>query len=221
MLTLAEEILVLLIDEEGAFLPVSKHVLKRTLTGAVLMDLAFEHRIDTDTERLMIIDPTPTGNAVLDAVLRRIVESEEEKPAVDWLESLSSDEAPAIRQQALVSLEERNIIERRDDRRPWLFWRHRHRYSIMDNEIGRDARMHLSTLLFSDEIPEPRNIALISLADACGILRTVFDEREMERSRQRIEMLERMDLIGRAVLARISVWKLGYGAKGRDGKRDG
>ena len=66
MLTFTEEILLLLGDEGGVFLPVEKHAFDCALAGAVLMDLAFAYRIDTDLEALFVIDPTPTGNPMLD-----------------------------------------------------------------------------------------------------------------------------------------------------------
>jgi hypothetical protein len=77
MLTFAEEILMLIVDDdEGVFLPIGKSTLDYALVGAVLMDLALADRIDTDLARLMVIDRTPTDNPMLDRVLRRIAEGE-------------------------------------------------------------------------------------------------------------------------------------------------
>ena len=59
MLRFAEEIMLLLLDDEnGDFAPVSELSLQCALAGAVLMDLALENRIDTDTERLILLDKT-------------------------------------------------------------------------------------------------------------------------------------------------------------------
>ena len=43
MLTFTEEVLLLLGDEEGAFLPVDKHAFDCALAGAALLDLAFAY----------------------------------------------------------------------------------------------------------------------------------------------------------------------------------
>ena len=67
MPTFTEEILLLLGDEAGVFLPIQKHAFECALAGAVLMDLAFAYRIDTDLQVLVVTGATPTGNAVLDA----------------------------------------------------------------------------------------------------------------------------------------------------------
>ena len=49
MLTFSEEVLLLLLDErEGIFLSVGKNTLELAMAGAVLMELAFAGRIDTD-----------------------------------------------------------------------------------------------------------------------------------------------------------------------------
>ena len=86
MLTFAEEIMVLLLhDENGAFLPVKGYALNHALAGSVLMDLAFANRIDTDLEQLKVIDREPTGNPMLDRVLGRIADSAETRNTKEWL----------------------------------------------------------------------------------------------------------------------------------------
>ena len=67
MLTFTEEILLLLLDDkDGSFVPIPKVNLGCAIGGAVLMDLAFAYRIDTDPESLVVNDRTPTGNPILD-----------------------------------------------------------------------------------------------------------------------------------------------------------
>ena len=72
MLTFTEELALLLNDENGRPLPVRQDIVACTLAGAVLMDLAFDYRIDTDLEALIVHDLTPTGNPALDDVLEKI-----------------------------------------------------------------------------------------------------------------------------------------------------
>ena len=72
-------------------------------------------------------------------------------------------------------------------------------------------------MLLSDDIPDPRDIALISLVDACDILADVLPAREFEQSRRRLLQLRRMDLIGREVAGGIAVIQrtLGLAVRGR------
>lgn len=79
MLTFSQEALLLLLlldEEEGIFQSVGKNTLELAMAGAVLMELAFADRIDTDLEHLMVIDRAPTGNPLLDDVLERIAQGE-------------------------------------------------------------------------------------------------------------------------------------------------
>ena len=65
MVTFTEEIMLLMLDDDGLFLPIRGGAVEHVLVGAVLMDLAFANRIDTDPEKLQVIDSTPTGNSLL------------------------------------------------------------------------------------------------------------------------------------------------------------
>ena len=54
-------------------------------------------------------------------------------------------------------------------------------------------------VLFSDEIPDPRDVMIICLADACGIFREVLAKSELEQASARIEQVRKLDLIGQAM----------------------
>lgn len=203
MLTFSEEIMVLLLhDENGTFLPVGEYTLNRALAGAVLMDLAFANRIDTDPERLTVTDSAQTGTPALDRVLNRIAGEEEIRDTRTWIETLSVDEAGAIKEAALDALVARGILERREEKFLWVF--RSRRYPMIDGKAEREAKKRIADVLFTDEIPHPRDVALICLADACGILRAVFEEREIKRVAPRIELLRKMDLIGREMAGAIA-----------------
>ena len=206
MLTFPEEILLLLHDEDGAFVPVGESVIGCALAGAVLMDLAFANRIDTDPERLVVLDRAPTDNATLDRVLARIAEDPRTEAgtgdAKGWIETLTAEESPAIRQEALDRLVARGILERQEEKFLWVF--RSRRYPTVDGRAEREVKLRLMEVLLSDEIPAPRDVALICLVDACGILRYILADREVESVGPRVEQLRKMDLIGREVAGAIT-----------------
>ena len=206
MITFAEETLVLLLDDEsGAFLPIGRYALECALVGAVLLDLAFADRIDTDPEKLMLIDPTPTGNPLLNGVLKRIADSGKTRPVGEWMEMLASEQGASIEQLALDSLIRSGVLEQREDKFLWVF--RSRRYPLIDGKLQREARQRVKGVLFSGDIPDPRDIALICIADACGLLKTVFGENEMDEISPRLEQLRKMDLIGRELITQLSVWR--------------
>ena len=205
MLTFPEDVVLLLLDdEEGAFLSVGKSTLELALTGSVLMELGFAHRIDTDLEHLTLVDPEPTGNPLLDGVLERIADRKEARSTREWVETLSMEETAATQEQVLASLAARGILKREQKRllpetvqHLWVF--RSPRYFVVDAKAKRAPEIRLVDALFSDEIPDVRDAGLSCLVDACNLLPVLFGERSMGRVTSRIELLRNMDLIGREI----------------------
>ena len=201
MLTFTEEVLLLLGDEEGAFLPVDKHAFDCALAGAALLDLAFAYRIDTDLQTLVVTDPAPTGMPFLDRILARIASRAETVDAATWIRELSTDDAETVREQALASLAQRGILERKAEPFLWVF--RPVRYPTIDGEAVRGIKLRIEEVL-SDTIPDPRDVALLSLVDACRILPDLFPDRTLGEAAPRIALLRKMDLIGREVAGTIA-----------------
>ena len=198
MLTFAEEILLLMLDDEdGTFLPTRTSAVEYVLAGAVLLDLAFAGRIDTDERQLLVLDTTPTRNPILDRVLTRISRSSSTRDTRAWIEKISGEDTDEIRSMALDSLVKRGILEAKDQKFLWVF--RSRRYPVIDGRAEREAKLRVTGVLLSDDIPDPRDVAMIGLVDACGILPDVFSEREVDRAGPRIEQLRKMDLIGQEV----------------------
>ena len=201
-LRFAEEIMLLLLhDHEGKFVRVPGWSLDYALAGGVLMDLALLNRIDTDLTHLILIDDAPTGDALLDATLGDIAKSEDRRDARFWVER-TAGYAEDIRERALGRLIERGILERRDDRLLWVF--RSRRYPVIDGRAEREVKLRIMGVLFSDDIPEPRDVVIICLADACGILKELLSRREHEQAAARIEQVRKLDLIGQAMTQAIS-----------------
>ena len=203
--------MLLLSEKNGRFLPIGKYTLQRALIAAALMELAFADRIDTDPDRLMLISVTPTGDTLLDNVLDRIARSKTVFNTADWIETLTEEQGSQVRALALANLVRRSVLDRREATVFGVF--RARRYPIIHARAERDALKRISNALFSDDIPDPRDIGMICLVDACGVLQTVFGERVIERVTPRIEQLRKMDLIGREMTARLAMWKLGYSAE--------
>lgn len=198
MLTFVEETCLLLLDEKGSeFLPIHPNIVECALAGAVLVDLAFAYRIDTDPKTLTVMDRTPIGEAMLDRILAKIGEQAETSDTATWIKTLSADESAAIQQQALDRLVERGILEQQD-KKSLLGFRKR-RYLTVDGEAAREIKGRIKTLILSDDIPDPRDIALLSLLDSCGILPEIYPDVEFKSAGARIKQLRNMDLVGRDV----------------------
>ena len=196
MLRFPEEVLLLLLNDEGGrFLSVPNWSLDYAMAGGVLMDLALENRIDTDLEQLALVDASPVGDSLLDPTLADIAAMENHN-ARFWIER-TAGRAGAIREEALSRLITLGILEARDDRFLWVF--RSRRYPIIDGKADREVKLRIMGALLSDEIPDPRDVVIICLADACGIFRRLLSRQELARASARIEQIRRLDLIGQAM----------------------
>ena len=197
MLCFAEEIMLLLLDDrDGSFLPVPTSTVRSALAGAVLMDLALMDRIDTDARALILVDEQPTGDPLLDPTLERIARTDETHDAQHWVWS-TADHADEIREATLVRLVEKGILTREEDRFLWVF--RSRRYPTVDGRAEREVKLRILGVLMSDEIPDPRDIAIIGLCDSCGIFEHMLAPRELTQARSRIEQVGNLDLIGQSV----------------------
>ena len=61
------------------------------------------------------------------------------------------------------------------------------RYPTIDGKAEQEVKLRIGDVLLSDDIPDPRDVALIGLVDACDILREIFPDRDMEQCRPRID----------------------------------
>ena len=193
-LRFVEEIILLLLEDEGGrFVGIPTWSMNYALAGAVLMDLALEDRIDTDLDSLVLIDSAPTGDSLLDPTLAEIVASEQHDTR-HWLER-TAERADAIQEEVLSRLVDHGILERHDESFLWVF---RSRlYPAVDGTAEREVKLRIMEVLFSDEIPDPRDVVIICLADACGIFGELLSRRELEGASDRIEQVRKLDLIGR------------------------
>ena len=211
MLTFAEEIVLLLLDDKsGKFVPTPIWSRKCALAGAVLMDLALHGRIDTDLRKLSVVDRSPVGDDLLDPVLATIVAERETYDARHWVERVAEERSDEIQDQALARLVERGILESEGGR--LLFVLRARRYPVIDGKAEREVKLRIMRVLFSDDIPSPRDIVIICLADACRIFGRIMSEAELEQARARIEVVRRMDLIGQAVSSAIRDLERSVGA---------
>jgi Golgi phosphoprotein 3 len=197
MLSFVEEIMLLLLDDtRGRLVDMPLSAFNFVIAGAALMDLAIRNRIDTDLERLVLADPTPTGDDILDDALARIAEPGGKTGIVDWIDRIAAS-AEDYQARALGRLVAQRILREENGRFLWVF--HTRRYPLIDDREPREVRARLRQILLTDEIPEPRDIVLICLIEAARLTGLVLTAGEAKEVKPRLEQLGKMDLIGQAV----------------------
>ena len=109
-ISLLEELLLLTLEDGGGeFDRVPELQLACGVAGATLLDLALRGRVDSDLQALWVVDPTPTGDPILDGVLAEIAASAERLSARSWTKRLAI-RSSSLRAQALQQLCERGIL---------------------------------------------------------------------------------------------------------------
>ena len=197
MLGFVEEIVLLQLDDKHgklAELPLSAADV--VLAGAALMDLALHNRIDTDLERLTVVDATPTGDDILDDVLGQLASAKGDITTGTAIERVTVN-ARQYQDRALKRLVEKGILREENGRFLWVF--HTRRYPVIDDREQREVKTRLRQVLLTDELPDPRDVVLLCLIDACNLLDLVLTPDEIAGTKARVEQLSRLDLIGQAV----------------------
>lgn len=197
MLGFVEEIVLLQLDDsQGRFVNLPLSASDVVLAGAALMELALNNRVDCDLERLILVDSKPTGDDILDDVLKQLAEAGSELSAGAVLERISVS-GEKYQEMALKRLIAKGVLREENGRFLWVF--HTRRYPVIDDTEQREVRARLRQLLLTDEIPDPRDVVLICLIEACGLLGLVLSPDEIARTQSRVEQLSRLDLIGQAM----------------------
>ncbi len=202
-LSLPEELLLMLLNEEsGYFHHVPGWTLNCTFIGAVLAELAFRYRVDSDLESLFLIDDTPTGVPILDPILEEIAAEPGRHTTEYWIERLAP-RAEGIIDLVLGDLVEREILRHHEgdfwtlSRSVWQGQSDR-----QDGIAGDFVKTRIPTIILSDAIPDPRDIITIALLNACNVLHFLmpFDE----EAEKRVDIICRVDIIGRSIADAVS-----------------
>jgi hypothetical protein len=198
-LTLADEIVVLMLDDEtGAIKPACTSFANLAIAGGILMELALLGRIDTDLAALFIVDPQPTGDALLDQPLQEIAAERGQRPSAWWIERLGLRNRD-LSKDLLERLAEAGILRVEDRQFLWMF--SRRAYPQNTGREEREAKARLLAVIFDDAVPDPRDTLLLGLADSSGVLNAMLSPAEMSKAAKRIAQVVALEEIGRAVRA--------------------
>ncbi|WP_127130679.1 GPP34 family phosphoprotein [Georgenia sp. SYP-B2076] len=183
---LAEDLLLLLTDDSSGRAALDGTRLDLALAGAVVLELATAGRVVVSEPggavrpgRLVVRDPSPTGDGVLDEALRRIGTRRPGKPQ-DHLPGLAKQLRPGL----LDRLVGRGILRAEQGRVLGIF--PTRSWPAVDSAHERDVRRGLVEVLALGRTPTPREAALVSLLGAVDQVPRVMagsglDKRELRR----------------------------------------
>ena len=197
MLTVPEEFLLLTLkDEDGGFVDIPLEYLRAGFLGAAIMELGLQGRLDSDLNRVWVVDRTPTGDASLDPVLARLASPDFDSHADNLINQLI-ELGDTVRSQALARLCDKKVLVETEGRLLWFL--KTRRYPAIDGKEIREVKLRLLEVLLRDGLPDPRDVCLMSLAETCGIIHQIVPDSELKVARERISKFSKMELIGQNV----------------------
>jgi hypothetical protein len=173
---LAEDVLLLLTDDVSGKPVVDTTRLDLALAGAVMLDLATAGRVDVTGPgepvkpgRLVVRDPRPTGDGVLDEGLRRIAAKGPRKPA-----AVVPELAKKLRPELLARLVDRGILRVQEGRVLGIF--PTSAWPAVDSTHEVEVRRALYDVLVVGRTPTAREAALVSILQAVDQVPRVLGE---------------------------------------------
>ncbi|WDZ86795.1 GOLPH3/VPS74 family protein [Micromonospora cathayae] len=157
---LAEELLLLAYDDETGKATMPRISLDLGMAAAVLVELALAGRVAYSDGSLVVADPTPTGEPIVDEVLARIAATETPGTPSSWVQRLRH----GLRDKILGDLCRRGVV--RDVEETELGFIHVHRYPTVDATVEEDTRRRLAEALTGGPVPDERTAALATLVSA-------------------------------------------------------
>jgi hypothetical protein len=195
MWTLGDDIVLLAIRQDGKLAESAK--LRFAVAGSELVRLAAARRIDVVKKRIVVIDPTPTGDPLLDAALGGIVRSRRPPYAKSWV-SHASTSLPAayldrLAASGVVRKEHRNILMVTVTR--WF---------AADIVRGTAARARVDEVAYSQGPVDSAQAALGGLVYAVGLAKDLYPGFKGHAARERLHRISRQDPSVSAVRAAVA-----------------
>ncbi len=197
-------ILMLLNEQNGYFHQVPGWELNCAVIGAVLAELSLLSRIDTDMESLFLVDKSKTGDPALDPILKQIAAEPVQRNAQYWIERFAL-QAESIIDLTLDRLVHLKILEHHDGEF-WTLVPANQYPKLYDSAQEGDTatqliKARISEVIFTDTIPDPRDIIIVCLVNTCDVFRYIFELDE--QAEERIQFICKMDLIGRSIASAV------------------
>lgn len=202
---IAEDLLLLLYDDQTGKPVTGSPGLDYALAGAVLIELTLNRKLDITVQgagekpgRLKVLDSAPTGDPILDERLAYVVNKPGKKPK-DQIGHLSK----RLRDQLLTRLTDRGVLEADEGRVLGLF--PVTRWPAKDARHEAEVRAKLESVLKVGTAPDERTGALIALLSALNVVPKVVTEAVDKRAlKQRAKEIAESDWAADAVKKAVS-----------------
>jgi hypothetical protein len=197
-LFLHEEIMLLALkDKEGTVF--SGAMYSFAIGGAVLAELLMETRIDVETVKkrkyARVLSSAPLGDPLIDECLAKIAGAKRRAQLQTWVSKFA--QTKNLKHRVAEQLAKRWILRVDEDKVLGIFTRKI--YPEVDPRPERELIERLRGAIFEEggEV-DPRTVVLLSLANSAGLLKLVFDKKQLKSRKARIDQVVNGELTGKA-----------------------
>ena len=183
---IAEDLLLLLTDDDTGKLAASSTTVDIALGGALLVELALIERVDVAGPaqevapgRLVVHDPGPTGDEILDEALATVTSKEGKKP-----QTVVTALGRGTRLRLYERLAEGGVLREKEGRVLGVF--PTHRWPAQDASHEAAVRAALESALRHGAATDSRTGALVSLLSALNAVADVVDPRAVGLSKREL-----------------------------------
>lgn len=189
MYSLPEEFLLLcILPGKSGFVELRPESEACGIVGLALMDLALRGRVDSDKGAIWLVSGEETGDAALDEVIGALAPTGHRHEPAAAVEACFSRAAP-VRAAALARLGEAGLTL---DKGGLLS---RRTTSAKAGEASFEARRRLLKVLLSEDLPDARDLCLLSVLQPLGLLPHIVPPEDRDRAEARLAAISRLDLV--------------------------
>ena len=197
-LFLHEEVMLLALrDEEGTV--ASGTMYQYAIGAAVLAELLLNERLTVEQIRkrklVNLVNSMPFGDPLIDECLEKIGRAKRRAVLQTWVSRFAG--VKNLKHRVARRLCDRGILRASEDKILLIFTRKI--YPEINPEPERELIERLRQAIFTDiEDIDSRTMILVSLAKSVGLLKVVFDKKELKRRKARIERIIKGEITGKA-----------------------
>jgi hypothetical protein len=198
MLTLAEELYLIALDDEKGRVPANlTGSIRFGLAGAFLAELMLTGKITiNDKQRVVVNDWSPVNDELLDETISIMGSSLHPRKLEHWINLISSQINKPEKRLAL-SLVEHGILRKEEKTFLWVI--PYEAYPEKDASAKYWRKQSLREVVLAGGKPDDQTLVLLSLVRSLRMLNLVFTHDELKAARQKIDQMTEDEEIGKAV----------------------
>jgi hypothetical protein len=197
-LFLHEEILLLALrDEEGTI--ASGTLYQYAIGAALLAELLLSKRIEVEQsgkrKLVNLVSPSPLGEPLIDQCLEKVISAKRRAVLQTWVSRFAG--VKNLKHRVARQLCRRGILRADEDKVLLIFTRKI--YPEVNPEPEKELIERLRYAIFTDAGDvDPRTVVLLSLANSTGLLKVVFDKKNLKGRKARIKQIVNGEITGKA-----------------------